>query len=152
MKRVADSSTCLDHSFLKMPLATNLLVAKRLLNLVFHPTLHTGRSGTPKIRHIFVICNFWAGVSFPPSFWKFYRNNFAAYTDTRIRMKILSFYSSSTGMLQVNQDKGIQGPLFGFQDKNLPEKPDTFLHGNTRIQGYQTLCRGYRTKIRDQAA
>ena len=83
-----------------------------------------------------------AGVSFPPSFWKFYRNNFAAYTDTRIRMKILSFDSSSTGMLQVNQDIGIPGPLFGFQDKNLPEKPDTFLHGNTRIQGYQTLCGG----------
>ena len=31
----------------------------------------------------------------------------------------------------------------------LPEKPNTFLIGNTRIQGYQTLCRGYRTKIRD---
>ena len=30
----------------------------------------------------------------------------------------------------------------------LPEKPDTFFHRNTRIQGYQTLCRGYRTKIR----
>ena len=74
-------------------------------------------------------------------------------------------------MLQVNKDIGILGPLFGFQDKNLPknqnhifmgirryegyeeyeslpEKPDTFFHRNTRIQGYQTLCRGYRTKIR----
>ena len=30
----------------------------------------------------------------------------------------------------------------------LLEKPDTFLSGNTRIQGYQTLCRGYRMKIR----
>ena len=31
----------------------------------------------------------------------------------------------------------------------LPEKPDTFLSENTRIPGYQTLFRGYRTKIRD---
>ena len=37
----------------------------------------------------------------------------------------------------------------GYEEyESLPEKPDTFFHRNTRIQGYQTLCRGYRTKIR----
>ena len=35
-------------------------------------------------------------------------------------------------MLQVNKDIGILGPLFGFQDKNLPKKPEPYFHGYTR--------------------
>ena len=110
----------------------------------------------------------WADVSCPASFQKIFRNNFAAYTeDTRIRTKVI-FASSSTGMLQVNKDIGILHPLWtrisqknqthffmgiqgyeGYEGyESLPEKLDTLLHENTRIQGYQTLCKGYRTKIR----
>ena len=84
------------------------------------------------LRSLFMI-QFWADVSCPASFQKIFRNNFAAYTeDTRIRTKIM-FPGSSTGMLQVNKDIRILGPLFGFQDKNLPEKPEPFFHGDTGI-------------------
>ena len=46
---------------------------------------------------------------------------------------------SSTGMLQVNKDIGILGPLFGFQNKNLPQKPEPYFHGDTEIRGIRRI-------------